>query len=251
MSANKDCRAYQMINFRSLKKFFELFKQLDPRRGFVHMRRSMDVLPELGTIIDVGVAAGTPDIYEHSPNARIFCVEPNDEFHQHIAENILPRHPNASLLKLAASDEATQMTLFGNGPGTTTHHFSGLVNVRQTELRKFNVKAERLDNVFRSNDLKENGKALLKIDTEGHELQVLRGATGILESLDFIVLEVSILKRFKDSYTFSEIVDFLYLNGFEMCLIADLPCPNNGAYRYADCLFARKEFQEDIIARLT
>ena len=44
----------------------------------------------------------------------------------------------------------------------------------------------------------------LKIDTEGFELEVIKGGSNFLKETQFVIVEVSILKRFYDSYSFEE-----------------------------------------------
>jgi FkbM family methyltransferase len=49
----------------------------------------------------------------------------------------------------------------------------------------------------------------LKIDTEGFEDQVIRGATNFLRLTEFVIAEVSVAERFVDSYTFAEFTELM------------------------------------------
>jgi hypothetical protein len=44
----------------------------------------------------------------------------------------------------------------------------------------------------------------LKIDAEGSQLEVIRGATETLSQTSFIIAEVSVSPRFPGSYRFAE-----------------------------------------------
>ena len=54
----------------------------------------------------------------------------------------------------------------------------------------------------------------LKIDTEGFEDQVIRGATNFLRRTEFVIAEVSVAERFVDSYTFAEFTELMDENDF-------------------------------------
>jgi hypothetical protein len=78
----------------------------------------------------------------------------------------------------------------------------------------------------------------IKIDTEGFELEVLKGAARSLANIEFIIAEVSVKKRFTNSYRFSDIAAFLGGHGFELIDILNFrPRPQ----RFFDCLFVRYE----------
>jgi len=54
----------------------------------------------------------------------------------------------------------------------------------------------------------------LKIDTEGFEDQVVRGATNFLRRTQFVIAEVSVAERFLESYTFAEFTELMDENDF-------------------------------------
>jgi hypothetical protein len=58
----------------------------------------------------------------------------------------------------------------------------------------------------------------LKIDTEGAELEVIRGAAAALERTVFVIAEVGVLhNRFQGSYSFAEFIAAMDQAGFEVC----------------------------------
>ena len=60
-----------------------------------------------------------------------------------------------------------------------------------------------------------DGPLGIKIDTEGHELDVIAGAPETLARCDFAVLEISMQKRFEGGYRFSEAIAAMAAHGFE------------------------------------
>jgi hypothetical protein len=73
----------------------------------------------------------------------------------------------------------------------------------------------------------------IKIDTEGFELEVLKGARAVLSETAFVFAEVNLTERFEGSYRPSELIGFLADHGFEL---AD-PIPNAQHARHFDGLF--------------
>ena len=80
---------------------------------------------------------------------------------------------------------------------------------------------------------------ILKIDTEGHELNVLKGASNLLKSnsLKRILLELR-LKNIK-TYNPSELINFLYDKNFLWDEVLHIGHRNSGP-NYIDLLFRKK-----------
>ena len=63
---------------------------------------------------------------------------------------------------------------------------------------------------------------LLKVDVQGAELDVMRGAARILEGCEFVILEVSFFEFFKGGPQFYDVVSFMKARGFIACDIGGL-----------------------------
>lgn len=66
---------------------------------------------------------------------------------------------------------------------------------------------------------------MIKIDTEGSEFEVLKGATTILDQCQLLIIELSIFHRFDGEGQFAEIVSFFHVKGFELFDIPHLWYP--------------------------
>jgi len=105
---------------------------------------------------------------------------------------------------------------------------------------KKQIEVTTLNQIFKDNSQFDE-PILLKIDTEGHELEVLAGASEVLNRIDTVILEVSIRKRFENSYDFAEIINFMHSHGFKVfdfltiCYEKDVPGAN-----LTDIVFKRK-----------
>ena len=96
------------------------------------------------------------------------------------------------------------------------------------------IKRETIDlntHILQNNILQESKNILIKIDCQGAEIPILKGATSILEKTDFIILEIPLFGQynegvpnflehisFMDSIGFItyDIIDNHYINGFNM-----------------------------------
>ena len=83
---------------------------------------------------------------------------------------------------------------------------------------------------------------LIKIDVQGAELDVLRGAEKILEDTDYIILEVSFFEIFKQGTQFYDVVTFMKSKGFVVYDVCGLQYrPLDNALCQADIAFVRDE----------
>lgn len=76
----------------------------------------------------------------------------------------------------------------------------------------------------------------LKIDTEGFELEVIRGASHFLQNTEFVITEVSYNKRFEESYRFPEFAEKMRKAGFYLCDILKVV---GKPTLFLDCIFKK------------
>ena len=183
----------------------------------------------MDNIIDVGVAKGTDFLLKEFPKAKFFFIEPNPLFFNFI-ENTLVKKYNSKLFKIAAGNENGPKKLLSSGG------FSSFYERQDYKVKeKIEVNISKLDEILKNESL--NGKNLLKIDTEGFELEVLKGATKILESISYLVLELRIENI--NTYNPSEIISFLYNKNFIFYKIIKISYTKNGI-SYMDVIFVKK-----------
>jgi FkbM family methyltransferase len=188
------------------------------------------------TIVDVGVAAGTPELYDAFPVAHLILIEPVPMFHKQIEETILARRPG-TLLKCAAGAIDGDMTI--NVELRDPSKSSMLQRTPLTRVagdkKALRVPVATLTTLLHAEILGNN--ALLKIDTEGYELEVLRGTAQRLPEFRYVITETSIMKRFEDSYDFSDLVGYMRERGFEVRQVLAAPRDGSGRIRMVDLLF--------------
>lgn len=102
------------------------------------------------------------------------------------------------------------------------------------------VPLARLDEVLIESDIIR--PSLLKLDVQGYEVNVLRGAEKLLPSIDFVILEASFKPLYEGERLFLEIVDIMADYGFEFRRpVGWLAEPKSGEILQMDALFVRKE----------
>jgi FkbM family methyltransferase len=198
-----------------------LMRQLE-RQGFTveAATPSAEILKrfdfEATTVFDVGVDTGTPLIYDAFPNAHFVLIDPVSESEDRVqhwkdkinfdfvhcalgaaagtAEVKIPRRPNRVRASRASLAE------FEDGNAAMFEDF---------ETR--DIKIRTLDDVAAG----YKGPFGLKVDTEGFELEVIKGAGETLKQCSFVIAEVSVKRRFRGGYRFSELIGELGKNGFE------------------------------------
>lgn len=211
------------------------------------IRQQSDVLLTLSrtcqpqTVFDVGVGYGTYPLYEAFPNARFVLVEPLRNYENTIKK--ITEKYKCDVFYKAVSDTAgvREMTIDTRDMEKSSFDDRTPLTSTRNKLEKLEVEVTTLDTIFRECiDVKQ--PILLKIDTEGHELKALRGATSLLRVTDTVIAEVSIARRFEDSYKFEDLILFMKDNGFSLLTFLDITQVRGELRpRYADIVFTRGE----------
>jgi FkbM family methyltransferase len=174
----------------------------------------LEKLPSLATIIDVGVGdEGSPFLYERFRDAFYISIDPVSESREALdkllqesqftyIEKALGTEPGS--IELEVSEKLSRTSMYKR-----THYDS-----KSATSEKRKVDMETLDRVL--SEFKITSPSLLKIDTEGSEMDILEAGQKTLEKVDYVVLELPLTKNFKNSYTFSDAILFMKKNGFEV-----------------------------------
>jgi len=185
----------------------------------------------------VGAAGGTPALYAAFPTATIVLVDPIIDRHRAAVDRICAEYPNVVIVDHAVGERPDEVEIH-----VESSHLEKTSMLRRTELTReaagtvtSTVRVERLDDTI--SGLGVSPPFGLKIDTEGYELRVLEGATGILGDVEFVISEVSVSKRFEDSYSFEEMVAFMADHGFAVTDLLDFRRPDPVGTRYLDLVF--------------
>jgi FkbM family methyltransferase len=192
-------------------------------------------------IVDVGANRGQFATFARMffPPARIICFEPLDE-PARIHASVFKNDPLTRLTRVAIASER------GNAVMRVTEEddSSSFLDVAEAQTAAFGTKVvERrevpcgpLSDFVRPDEF---GKCnLLKIDTQGSELEVLKGIDE-LQRFDVIYCEVSFLTLYVGQALASEIVSYLFSRGFNLAGVFNLEKHPDQRQIQADMLFLR------------
>lgn len=222
------------LGYRVLRE--QHFRQIQGTVGWDRLR-SLPIRPR--TVIDVGVADGTPELYDAFPEAFLVLVEPVQEFFPGI-EKTLERRRGVHL-PLALGSTAGEMTMnveLSDGAKSSLLQRTALTATGKTVAER-RIQVRTLDEAIQGLQLEP--PILLKVDVEGFELNVLRGATETLKKIDLLLVETSVAKRFEDGPRFSDVIGFLASQNLSLRDIVHIARDPRAGVRHADLVFMREE----------
>ena len=106
------------------------------------------------------------------------------------------------------------------------------------EVAAATVAVELLSDRLREDDLKS--PALLKIDVQGYELEVLHGCASLLPRFSYVYIECSFKELYAGQALAAEVIDHLYGRGFELRGVYNVQYDPQGCALQADFFFAAR-----------
>ena len=180
-------------------------------------------------VIDVGANSGEFALLARAafPTASIFCFEPQAEAYA-VLNKVMGKDKNYKSFQVALGEktESAIMHLDEFSPNSSFVRQSANSTPQQMQLQKLDA-YEHL--------ISPTDRTILKLDVEGYELAILKGAEVFLSKTDYIYVE----SRTTDPIgcTFSEIYEFLVQRGWEYQGAYDAVYTSEGKLMYFDALF--------------
>ena len=139
------------------------------------------------TIIDVGVGRGTDALYEAYPKAFFFLVEPLEEFRPILERLTRKLNAKYELVAAGARDGEVLMHVHADLTGSSTllQAEGAILDGVQRQVR-----VARLETLLPATLARP---ILLKVDTQGSELEVLEGLGGRVTEIDVAIIETSFM----------------------------------------------------------
>jgi FkbM family methyltransferase len=184
------------------------------------------------TVIDVGAASGTWTITASKilKQRKFLAIEPLQE-----------READLQRLRKRIPGFEYELCVAGESHNTTASLSvaddldSSIVNDSGGRI----VPCKTLDGIVKERGAK--GPFMLKFDTHGFEIPILKGATKTLEQTEAIVMEVYNFKISETALRFAEMCNFLEDAGFRVFGLADpMVRPKDKALWQFDLVFLRK-----------
>jgi FkbM family methyltransferase len=235
-------RAFVSTVFQGINVVLEIFglrllRTNAPVRNFGLFFKHLKSLGfDCRTVIDVGVAFGTPPIYHAFPRARYFLIEPVAECRP-VLEGLKQRL-NAEYFLVAAGAE--------DGEATFNVHddISGSSLFSQAEGKALDGEARRIPVRRLDRLLPETLEhpVLLKLDTQGAEIEALKGLGSRLGEIDVLIVEAAMMEARRGIPQFAEIVRFCDEAGFAVYdLLEGHMRDIDGALAQIDLVLVRKD----------
>lgn len=159
-------------------------------------------------VIDIGANVGFFSllIKKIFPKSELYSIEPIPEIHKLLKKN-LGNYKKIKTYNFAISNKKgiLKMVFDRNNPGTSAIADQGKITVKTITLDEFITKynISQID--------------LLKIDTEGHEKEVLESGKKALSKTKYLFIEITIEDN--NSYTLPEVMCMLKGNGYNFQLV--------------------------------
>lgn len=195
------------------------------------------------SIVDVGANKGQFAVFaRHTfPQAQIISFEPLEN-PARLFKSIFESDPRTRLVRAAVGTERGTLSINVAAKDDS----SSPLGVSDIQAKTFGtrivdtveVPCGPLSDYLQEGDLGVSN--LLKIDTQGFELQVLRGAESVLGRFSVIYCELSFVELYTGQALASEVISFLHEHRFNVAGVYNISSGQKSQQLQADVLFVRE-----------
>ena len=240
------------MNINKVRKFLRIIRSNEYLRYLItfgvaasveHDKVLKNISEKITCFVDIGSNRGQFAITARKkfPSSKIYCFEPLKE-PAALFRRIFSSDPQVVLREMAIGPEEREMAIHVSRADDSSSllQITALQNnlfpgTAEKETRTVQVKP--LEAVLSAKDIKS--PALLKIDVQGFELEVLKGCQSLLSSFDYIYVECSFMELYSGQALAHEIITFLEKEGFYLSGVYHLSYDRQGAAVQGDFLFKR------------
>jgi FkbM family methyltransferase len=225
---------YEVYNKSRLPRFLDLYVDLK------HYYADIGI----ATIVDVGANVGQSALYfnSHYPQAKIYSFEPIEETYKKLIETT-SGSKNIQCYPYALSNMPgkIKINLQKDSQTNSLRHKSNNSNKEGGSVQE--VMLSTLD--LMAEELKWKSIDFLKVDAEGHDLDVIKGAEGLIaeNAVKFILAEVDFIPECGEHTSFNELNNYLFEKQYTLLGFYDLGFPyphRRGPMINANALYVMK-----------
>jgi FkbM family methyltransferase len=185
--------------------------------------------------LDIGAYQGTwtKEFKTIYPTCGVLMIEGQHQKEQNLIDikNIY-KDVDYRILLLGASEALVSFNKYETASSVLPEHYHTNAVTEQRQLTL-------LDTLTRQINFKPD---LIKIDTQGYELEILKGCNATLKCGEFVLLEVSFLDIYVNCPLAADVISYLDNQGFviyDICTLMKRPLDN--ALYQADIPFVKKQ----------
>ncbi len=216
----------------------KLKKELKDKIGVPSQHNSLTQIKNLGFkpkyCLDIGAYEGTwtSEFKTIFPQCAVLMIEGQSEKEPALirTKNIY-KDVNYKIALLGATENMVSFNKYETASSVLNEY-----NITNAEIEKRELVL--LDNLTAINSLKPD---FIKIDTQGYELEILKGGDNTLSAAEFVLLEVSFIDIYINCPLVAEVLNYMNDKGFvvyDICALMRRPLDK--ALYQADFLFVRK-----------
>jgi len=195
------------------------------------------------TIVDIGANNGqfTLASRKHNKESNIYAFEPLSKPAETFS-SIFRDDPKVKLFRVAVGPEARRsvMNVSRSNDSSSILPISDLQNELFPNTYKDSseeIVEETLESLLGNNEI--IAPALLKIDVQGYELEVVKGSRACLDSFIHVYCECSYVPLYESQPLASEIVEYMMEAGFYLHGVYNTCYTKHGVAIQSDFLFMR------------
>ncbi len=233
-----------------MKKFIKIFKcifRLNFYKSYLNNTSPLFELEELikdlndiKTVIDIGSNKGQFSILTryYFPKSKIYSFEPQNHILSIQKKNFL-HDKNIKFFQMGLGNEKSNKKFYvTNREDSSSFLEPKNKHINTYQVKNFkNIKINKLQNIIKKNKFKK--KVLVKLDVQGFELEVLKGAKKLLPNIDYIITEISYQNIYKNQVTGGNLNLFLKKNNFVKVKNINITKFDKKLFQ-SDALFVRK-----------
>ena len=199
----------------------------------------------IGTVIDIGAHTGefSSAIMVVLPGVSVYAFEPLSDCFDELA-NRFKKCPRYRAFQVALGERSGEVKFWRSSfsksssvlPMATLHRVTFPWSAVCSPIT---TRVETLDSFLGEMDLAS--RVFMKVDVQGYEDRVLKGAAIVLKQVDYVLVEVSFRPLYDGQATFYNICELLRRSGF--CYAGSLDqlfSPADDTVLQADALFVRQ-----------
>jgi FkbM family methyltransferase len=196
------------------------------------------------TLVDVGANIGgfCAAALSLVKPAELVAFEPQPSC-QKLLRHAVKGHNNCRIIQAAVGNRCGIITLNCTRDSKFASVLTPLKDVQKHYITGSNEVEDRmevplvtLDGVLSSVDR----IGLLKIDVQGFELEVLKGAVDVLQRTNAVLLEINYVPHYQNAVSFEDLFSFLQERNFTLRGVSAPFGDRYGAPLWADAIFCRK-----------